>query len=69
MPAEVHAALERKALLVRRGIQQQAIARKLRVSRVAVSHVVSGHRRSKRIENHIARLLAMPRAVLWPGTV
>ena len=51
-------AVQIKIELLKRGIKQADIARRLGVSRSAVSHVISGRGRSARIEKYIRRLIA-----------
>lgn len=55
-----------KAKLVEAGIKQSDLAKKLGVSQAAVSRVVSGQIRSKRIERTIARELGRYRTKQAP---
>jgi len=57
---------DRKAEMVRKGVRQSAIARRLNVSSTSVSDVVSGRSRSARIEQAIAEALGLPREELFP---
>lgn len=51
--------------LQRRGMSQAAIARKLGVTHVLVSYVVSGKRRNARVRREIARVLRRRVADIW----
>jgi len=55
-----------KAELVRRGIRQTDIGRRLGVTHSAVNQAITGLTRSRRIREEIARLLALPVSDLWP---
>lgn len=55
-----------KAMLILKGIKQADVAKELDVSRAAVSVVVSGKGTSRRIKEHIARLLNKDIDDLWP---
>ncbi len=55
-----------KALLILQGKKQVEIARKLRITRSAVSRVVSGRSRSPRIRKAVADVLGMAVEELWP---
>jgi transcriptional regulator with XRE-family HTH domain len=55
-----------KILLLQRGCTQADIARGLPCSRAFVSQVISGARRSARVEGRIAQHLGMPKEALWP---
>jgi lambda repressor-like predicted transcriptional regulator len=57
---------EIKTALKSRGLRQSDIARQLGVSPVQFWQVVHGHRTSARVEEHIARLLGVPRKDIWP---
>lgn len=59
-------AINRKILMLRKGITQAEIARRLGVSGPTVSLVVSGRMRSRRVEQEIAESLGLPREILWP---
>lgn len=59
-PFDIQAAL-RKA-----GLNQTAIAARLRVSRQAVTRVVHGQSRSIRIEREISRITGLALEALWP---
>lgn len=59
-------AMDWKILMLRRGITQAEIARRLGVSSTTVSLVVSGRMRSRRVEQAIAESLGLPREILWP---
>lgn len=59
-------AMDRKILMLRKGITQAEIARRLGVSGATVSLVVSGRMRSRRVEQEIAEALGLPREILWP---
>lgn len=54
-----------KAEMVRQGISQQRIARRLGVGRSMINHVIAGRTRSLRVENAIARALNIPRTELF----
>jgi len=58
--------MDRKILMLRKGITQAEIARRLGVSSATVSLVVSGRMRSRRVEQTIAEALGLPREILWP---
>lgn len=51
---------DRKAEIARRGVNLSEIARQLDVWPQHVSQVVSGERRSKRVEQAVADALSMP---------
>lgn len=57
MPLSVN---DRKAELVRRGVTMTAIADQLDVTPQHVSQVISGERRSVRVEEAVADALGMP---------
>lgn len=59
-------AMDRKILMLRKGITQAEIARRLSVSGATVSLVVSGRMRSRRVEQAVAEALGLPREILWP---
>lgn len=56
-----------KLILYIRGIKQVDIARALSVSRASVSEVVSGKKRSRRIEGYIAQQVGVKRQKLFGG--
>ena len=58
---------ELKALWILRGIKQADIASRLSVSRAAISIVVSGKGRSRRIQAAIAAELGKNVSALWPN--
>ena len=58
--------MDRKILMLRRGITQAEIARRLGVSGATVSLVVSGKMKSRRVEQTIAEALGLLREILWP---
>lgn len=58
--------MDRKILMLRKGITQAEIARRLGVSGATVSLVVSGRMRSRRVEQAISEALGLPRELLWP---
>ncbi|MNL39226.1 hypothetical protein D3C87_1614920 [compost metagenome] len=60
-PADIQAAIKKV------GQSQAAIAAELHVSRMAVSHIIHGRGKSRRIADHIAELVAIPLSDLWPG--
>jgi transcriptional regulator with XRE-family HTH domain len=64
---DVTAARKRKARLVEAGIKQRDIARKLNVSEVAVSNVISGKIRSRRIEEAVAEEVGVSHSFLFRG--
>lgn len=53
-------------LLKIRGKRQKDLAKKLGVTEASVSQVINGHRRSKRIEKALARMVGMPHKALFP---
>jgi len=55
-----------KALMVLQGLQNNHIAKRLRVTPTWVSLVVCGHRHSDRVQQAIAAALNMSVAELWP---
>ena len=57
---------EIKARLILRGITQAEIARRLKVSRGAISQVISGQERNQRIRKAIARALGLKVSDIWP---
>lgn len=57
---------DRKAELVRRGVRQATIGRRVGHSRAYVNQVISGRRRSKRIEAAVAEALGLPVAEVFP---
>ncbi|MGQ0621691.1 MAG: helix-turn-helix domain-containing protein [Panacagrimonas sp.] len=56
-----------QAELTVRGWPPTRIAQRLRVTRSAVSRVIHGQCRSRRIANEIARVVGQPAHQLWPG--
>lgn len=56
-----------KAAIRKAGCTQAEIARALKVSRMAVGHVVANHGKSRRIAQRIATVTGIPVAKLWPG--
>ena len=59
-PAEIKAALEIA------GFSLADIAREFETNRSAISSVVNGHGRSKRIEDRIVEIIRRPAAEIWP---
>ncbi|MDR5695958.1 MAG: helix-turn-helix transcriptional regulator [Armatimonadota bacterium] len=57
---------EIKARLILKGITQAEIARRLKVSRGAISQVISGRERNQRIRKAIARALGLKVSDIWP---
>jgi lambda repressor-like predicted transcriptional regulator len=55
-----------KSMLVLKGIKNTDIARLAGVAPVTVSVVLTGRRRSKKIETAIAKSLGFSREKLWP---
>ena len=55
-----------KALLVRAGLKQCDIARKLRLKPSTISEVVAGKKMSARVRRAIARALGVRVSDLWP---
>lgn len=49
------------------GIEGAEIARRIKVSPAAVSMVMNGHRRSRRIEDAISTATKQPHSTLWPS--
>lgn len=60
-PADIKAAIEKA------GSSQADIARKLGITRCAVSLVVSGHSKSANVAGAIAEVTGIPAHKLWPG--
>lgn len=60
---------EIRAELILRGINQRSIADQLGVSESAVSHVISGRKRSDRIRRAVARALGKPVHRVFPDEV
>lgn len=60
--------LEIKAQLVRNGIKVKDVAREANVAPVTVSVVLNGHRKSRNIQDTIARLLGKTYRQLWGKT-
>lgn len=60
-PADIKAALEKRGYLL------SDVARGLGLRRHAVSMIVRGHGRSRRVAREISRLTCIPVAQLWPG--
>jgi lambda repressor-like predicted transcriptional regulator len=58
--------IERKVLMLRAGIKQSEIARRLGLRSQTVCLVVNGKCKSRRVEQEIARTLGLPREALWP---
>lgn len=56
-----------QAELTVRGWPPTRIAQRLRVTRSAVSRVIHGQCRSRRIANEIARVVGQPADQIWPG--
>jgi len=54
------------AALVRRGISQADIARRLDLDRRTVNHVVRGRGRSRRVEELIAELIGRSATAMFP---
>ncbi len=57
---------EIRAELLLKGIRPTMIARKLKVSRAAVSNVISGKFKSIRIQEEIAQLIDRTVEEIWP---
>ena len=55
-----------RARLLERGRTISAVARDLKVTPSAISHVLSGRRRSRKIERRISQLLGLRRDDLFP---
>ncbi len=55
-----------KASLLKKGFSMTRIARQLEISPQAVSHIVYGIRRSRRIETAIIEATGIPGHRLWP---
>jgi transcriptional regulator with XRE-family HTH domain len=56
-----------KSLMVLKGVRQVDIAEEEKVSAPLVSAVVSGHKKSPRVRNAIARALGTAVEDLWPN--
>ena len=61
--------IERKVLMLRAGIKQSEIARRLGLRSQTVCLVVSGKCKSRRVEEEIARVLGLSREALWPDRI
>lgn len=59
-------AMERRVLLMQAGKRPVDVARRLRVHRSLITHVLDGSKRSARVENCIAGIVKLSRASLWP---
>ena len=57
---------EIKILMIRAGVKQISIAKKLGVSDAYVNQTIKGIRNSARIKRAIARALKQPMEELWP---
>jgi transcriptional regulator with XRE-family HTH domain len=55
-----------RAELTRRGIRQIDIAREIGRNPSTVNHIITGRKRSKHVEEAIARRLGKPRERLFP---
>jgi lambda repressor-like predicted transcriptional regulator len=56
-----------KAAIRMTGTTPAAIADDMNLSRSSVSSVINGYGQSRRIQAHIANLLGLPVATLWPA--
>lgn len=56
---------EIRAELVRQGISQVSIAKKLKITRGAVNGAISRKRKSRRIQRIIAKILKRPYSEIW----
>jgi lambda repressor-like predicted transcriptional regulator len=56
-----------KAAIRMTGTTPAAIADDMSLSRSSVSSVINGYGQSRRIQAHIAKLLGLPVATLWPA--
>lgn len=54
-----------KALLAARGIKEIDIARRLNITRSAVSLIINGHKSSRRVQKTISDMLNIPYEQLW----
>ncbi len=59
-------AREIKAMMVRKGISQAAIARQIGVTRSFITHVIAGDFRTARIRRAIADALGLKYELVWP---
>ena len=59
--------MEIKILLIRAGITQSSIARKLGVTNSFVNQVIKGHRHTERVKMAIAEAVGKPVEKLWPS--
>lgn len=55
-----------RARLMERGLTMAGVAKRLRVSRTAITRVVSGESRSRRIEHRICQYIGLPWASVFP---
>lgn len=58
--------IEIKILMIRAGITQADIGRKLGLSRAFINQVVLGHRPTKQVKQAIAEAVGKPVEDLWP---
>lgn len=56
-----------KAALRKAGITPAAISREFCISDMAVSHVIAGRHKSRRIAQRISQVIGQPIDAIWPG--
>ena len=56
-----------KAALAKKGRPAAKVARRLRITKGTVSRVISGRDTSRRVANHISRVIDVPVSQIWPG--
>jgi lambda repressor-like predicted transcriptional regulator len=56
-----------KAEIRKKSCTQRAIAAKLSITSMAVSHIIEGRQKSGRVAREISKVTGIPVAQLWPG--
>jgi predicted transcriptional regulator len=59
------AEIQIRTALLHRNLTVSIIADRLQVSHAMISQLISGKRRSQRLENKLANLIGIPRKSLW----
>lgn len=54
------------AALMLKGVKQREIAQKLKVTHVAINHVIYGRGKSRRVQEEIARIIGRDVNEIWP---